>query len=418
VSEDRSTPRPYVRRFVPNPVLKAARAARRWKARGPRLGSFAPRSALEVPSHMVRRALVPAIDVHTHLGRWLSDRGGWMQDDVHEVLDLMDSCNVAAMVNLDGRWGRELEENLDRYDRAFPGRFFTFCHLDWRLLEDRRGTGLLVESLKRSVASGARGLKVWKDLGMQVTIGGRLVLPDDPMLCPVWDAAGELQVPVLIHVADPVAFFDPVDCHNERLEELLLHPRNSRRRGGRGEFDVLIDAFEHMVASHPRTTIIGAHVGCYPENLARVSQMLDRYPNFYVDTAGRAAELGRQPRRAGAMITKHADRVLFGTDVFPLRASAYHRYYRLFETADEAFPYSDDAVPSQGRWSIYGLDLPAPVLEKMYRTNACAVLGLSSRSARAPEGPADQGPKLPARSLPTPCHAAHDGHTSFHASHP
>jgi len=349
---------------------------RRRRARGPRLGSFAPRSMLELPTHSVLRASVPAIDFHTHLGRWMSSTGGWMEDDVSRLLDLMDSCNVAALVNLDGRWGRELEENMDRYDRAHPDRFFTFCHLDWRLLEQPNAPELLIESLHRSVAAGARGLKVWKDLGMQVQVRGRPILPDDPMLSPVWEAAGALEIPVLIHVADPSAFFQPVDCENERLEELLRHPRSSRQRGGFGEFNRLIGSLEHVLAEHPGTIVIGAHVGCYPENLTYVSHMLDRYPNFFIDTASRAAELGRQPRAARALISRHADRVLFGTDVFPLRASSYHTYFRLFETDDEAFPYSDHPVPDQGRWSIYGLDLPASVQEKMYWVNACRLLGL------------------------------------------
>ena len=81
------------------------------------------------------RPCVPAIDAHNHLGRWLSDwvrdDGGWVVEDVGALLALMDETGVEAIVNLDGRWGAELEANLDRYDRAHPGRFFTFCHVDW-----------------------------------------------------------------------------------------------------------------------------------------------------------------------------------------------------------------------------------------------------------------------------------------------
>ena len=135
-------------------------------------------------------------------------------------------------MNLDGRWGVELEENLDRYDRAYPGRFFSFCHLDWRLLDEPDGAARLVESLRRSVDAGARGLKVWKDLGLTVTARDRRILPDDPLLAPVWTAAAELRIPVLVHVADPVAFFHPVDRHNERLEELLRDSKELEKPRG------------------------------------------------------------------------------------------------------------------------------------------------------------------------------------------
>jgi hypothetical protein len=103
------------------------------------LHEFRPRPALRVPETHVPRARVPAIDAHNHLGRWLSDwvrdDGGWVVEDVGALLALMDEAGVEAIVNLDGRWDAELEANLDRYDRAHPGRFFTFCHVDWSDLD-------------------------------------------------------------------------------------------------------------------------------------------------------------------------------------------------------------------------------------------------------------------------------------------
>jgi predicted TIM-barrel fold metal-dependent hydrolase len=393
--EDNAGEGPHVRRFVRGPVLAAGRSIRRWHARHPRLSSYAPTSTLELPVHVPVGACVPAIDFHTHLGRWLTETGGWMEQDVNRLIELMDSCNVAAAVNLDGRWGRELEENLERYDHAYPGRFLTFCHLDWRLLDKPGGPDRLVQSLEESVRFGARGLKVWKDLGLEVKANGRRILPDDQLLEPVWEAAGALGIPVLIHVADPVAFFLRADHRNERLEELLRYPR-LRQRGGLAEFHRLIDSLEHVIASHPQTTVVAAH-GCYTENLSHVSRLLDTYDNFFIDIAWRAHELGRQPRAAQALITRHPDRVLFGTDGFPLRASIYRTFFRLLETADEAFPYSDEPTPGQGRWPIYGLDLPSSVLEKVYRENACRLLLPPRLPDRRPAGPAEMARSIASR---------------------
>jgi predicted TIM-barrel fold metal-dependent hydrolase len=332
-------------------------------------------STLEAPVNAPSAACVPAINFHTHLGRWLTQKAAWMEPDLGRLLDLMGSHNISALVNLDGRWGRELEDNLDRYDRAYPGRFYTFCHVDWRLLEKPRGPELLAESLGRSVAAGARGLKVWKDLGMQVTVRGRTILPDDDMLGPLWEAAGELGVPVLIHVGDPVAFFQPVDRQNERLEELLRHPGGSRAHTGPDELRGLLSSVEHLVASHPKTTVVAAH-GFHPEDLAHVSAMMDRYENFFIDIAWAHLQLGRQPRAARDLITKHPGRVLFGTDVFPLRTGIFPIYFRFLETVDESFSYTDEPVPGSGRWPIYGLGLDHATLEQVYRANACKLLGL------------------------------------------
>ena len=134
----------------------------------------------------------------------------------------------------------------------------------------------------------------YPDLGLHLRDDdGELVLPDDQRLAPAWAAAGELRLPIFIHTADPVAFFDPVDARNERLEQLLSRPDWSFSDPRFPSFERLIDSLEGLVAAHPHTTFVGVHVGCYAENLAWVGRMLDTYPNFHVDTAARIAELGQ-----------------------------------------------------------------------------------------------------------------------------
>ena len=360
------------------------------------LGDWLPRSRLVLPQTDVPLPLVPAIDAHNHLGRWLGlwddwlgldpadlVRGAerpWAVADVGELIATLDEAGIEAIVNLDGLWGDELERNLDRYDRAHPGRFLTFCHVDLRAIE-RPGfdAGVLVESLRRSRDAGARGLKVWKDVGLGIVDeSGALVLPDDERLAPVYAAAGELDLPVLIHTADPVAFFDPVDGRNERLEELLEKPDWAYFGRGFPSFDRLMASLEGLIAAHPGTTFIVPHVGCFPEDLSWVDRMLTSYPNMVIDVSQRMAELGRQPRAAARLIVKHAERVLFGTDSFPPPAALYRRWYRFLESDDEYFAYSpNDGAPPQGRWAISALQLPADVLTAVYRTNAQRVLRLA-----------------------------------------
>jgi predicted TIM-barrel fold metal-dependent hydrolase len=339
------------------------------------LRDYQPRSCLEVPAHTVERPRFPVIDAHNHLGRWLSPDGDWTVKDVPALLALMDECRVVGMVNLDGRWGDELEANLDRYDRAYPGRFATFCHVDWTEATSPGFTDRLVASLRQSVAAGAKGLKVWKDLGLHFTDpDGKLLMPDDPRLAPLWDAAGELGLPILIHTADPVAFFQPIDRFNERLEELIRHPEWSFCEPRFPTFHRLIDALEAIVAAHPATTFIGAHVGCYSENLQWVSRMCATYPNFNVDISARINELGRQPRAAHELMTRHPDRVLFGTDIFPPVVDWYRLYFRFLETADEYFPYGPPDAGRRGWWQMSAVALPDDALSLIYRDNARRLL--------------------------------------------
>jgi predicted TIM-barrel fold metal-dependent hydrolase len=335
------------------------------------LRAYRPRTSARLPRHLVPRARFPVVDAHNHLGRWLTPDGGWAVRDVGALLADMDSANVGAIVNLDGRWGDELRANIDRYDRAHPSRFATFCHLDLTGCSERGWPDRVERELRTSADAGACGVKVWKDLGLGIRDEhGAPLFPDDERLSGQWDVAGELGLPIVIHVADPVAFFEPVDARNERLEELLAHPEWSFAGPEYPRFERLIGALEAVVAAHPATTFIGAHVGCFAEDLAWVGRMLTAYPNFHVDIAARIAELGRQPRAARRLCMDHPDRVLFGIDLFPPDPVDYAIHFRFLETDDECFDYAKDDVPPEGRWTISGLDLPDDVLRAVYGENA------------------------------------------------
>jgi predicted TIM-barrel fold metal-dependent hydrolase len=237
------------------------------------------------------------------------------------------------------------------------------------------------ERLRDSVARGARGLKVWKLLGLRARDPvGRLVTVDDDRLDPLWRAAGELGLPVLIHIADPIAFFGPLDDTNERAEELALHPDwhfwpplTAPEGAGYPGFDELLDAFDRLLSRHPRVTFIGAHVGCASEDLGLVSGMLARHPNLYVDIAARLGELGRQPNTARRFFLDWSERIVFGTDT-AVDVPSCRLYYRFLETLDDSFDYSPEPVPPQGRWRISGLGLPDDVLRRVYIENAQRIL--------------------------------------------
>ncbi len=334
------------------------------------LRRYRPRSQLRRSEHLIVTAAGPVVDAHNHLGRWLSAAGEWVVGDVGRLIDRLDEAGVEAVVNLDGRFGAELDANLDRYDRAHPGRFATFCHLDWRECAVAGWPARLARGLAASAQAGAAGLKIWKDLGLRVRDEhGHLVLPGDDRLTPVWQAAARHDLPVLIHTGDPAAFFEPIDETNERLEELLAHPDWSFAGQEFPRHDTLLDSLEQLVAAQPEVTFIAAHLG-FPEDLGWVDRMLTMHPNLHVDVGARLAELGRQPRRTHALLRRHPQRVLFGTDVFPPDVDEYRRWFRFLETADESFPYSADEPPTQGRWTISGAQLPAEILADVYAGNA------------------------------------------------
>ena len=319
----------------------------------------------------------PVIDAHNHLGTDFG--GGWDRRPVAELVDQLDQARVTTYVDLDGGWGEDiLDARLKKFKQAAPERFVFFGGPGWNHWPDD-GHAFGERAAKRfaqQVMRGAQGLKIWKDFGLQVRDEkGVIVSVDDERLDPLWQTTSELGLPVIIHVADPVAFFDPLDRHNERWDELHAHPDWHFPSPPFPSFNTIIEAFARLVEKFPKLRFVGAHVGCYAENLEWVAALLERCPNFHVDISARISELGRQPFAARRFLEKYQDRVLFGIDCGP-QLEAYHTYYRFLETDDEYFDYSWDGVQTQGRWKIYGLNLPKPVLEKIYRANAVRILSI------------------------------------------
>jgi predicted TIM-barrel fold metal-dependent hydrolase len=329
------------------------------------LKDFDPQPALHAAVHEVHRAKFPVIDVHTHTNDavGIGDRV-----DPKEMVARMDRLNIKTIVILTGMWGDKLQDIIDTMVKPYPGRFVVFTQFDWSKINAPNFGELMVRQIDDSVARGARGLKVLKELGLGVRdSSGKLITIDDPRLDPAWEECGRLGIPVFIHVADPEAFFHPIDARNERYEELHEHPDWSFYGPQFPSLQDLMAQRDRMFAKHPHTTFVALHFGSWPENLDFVDQTLQKFPNVMIETGAREGELGRQPRRTRELFLKYPDRIMFGTDE-GAGAAMYENYFRWLETEDEYFPYAQ--YPAQGRWMIYGLGLPDDVLEKVYHRNA------------------------------------------------
>lgn len=325
------------------------------------LSEFQPESMLVTEEHHIEKARFPVIDYHNHLDAL----------DPLEVLRIMDACGIEKVVNITMKTGEEALRMIDKF-HSVSNRFTTIGWMDWSDVTHPEFVQRTLIRLEKLVERGAQGIKFWKDLGLSVRdADGELLCIDDERLVPIFDKAAELGIPVMFHTADPDAFFLPIDAHNERYEELAAHP-DWGFHGSRYTKSELLDQRDRVIARHPKTTFVAAHVAESGENLARVKKLLEMHPNLYIDISARVSELGRQPYASRVLFLQFADRILFGSDLLP-EESMYRLYFRFLETADEYFEYPSHAS-RQGRWNIYGLHLPKDVLLKVYRENALRLL--------------------------------------------
>ena len=222
-----------------------------------RLLDYHPRPMLTVKQTAVEKARFPVIDTHNHLKR-IVDADTTLSD----MLKIMDDCNVAIVVDLDGYPGGVFERSLKKFKASNPDRFIVYTRLDWKNVNDSDFGKQMAEKIERDVEKGAQALKIRKELALQIKLADGTYLPvDSPKLDPVWDKCGSLGIPVTIHVGDPLAFFTPLDKDNERLEEVIDHPDWMFNRPELYKVEDILEQRSRMIAKHPKTKFIAAHVG-------------------------------------------------------------------------------------------------------------------------------------------------------------
>jgi predicted TIM-barrel fold metal-dependent hydrolase len=247
------------------------------------LENFRPQSLLKVPHTVLKGAKFPAIDIHSHLKVRLKHS----PEQLDAFVQVMDRQGIALCVSLDGGLGENIDEHAN-YLKKYPDRFAMFANLDWQ------GTGKaddpkswdcnrpdfarrMAIALRDAQDRGCIGLKIFKGFGLEYkNADGSLLKIDDPRFDPIWQACAELKFPVIIHVADPAAFFLPIDEKNERWEELHRRPEWSFYGPQFPKREELLAAFHRVVERHPQTTFIGAHLDGNAEELPAVAAALER----------------------------------------------------------------------------------------------------------------------------------------------
>ena len=348
------------------------------------LQQYEPKSMLHTRETRVARAKFPVMDFHTHIT--YSDTMGGDDSKItfnataEELLAVMDRKNIRIMVDSTGGYGRGLEKTLAALPKKHPDRFIVFTEPWWARTPEPGYPKFQADEIERAHKAGARGIKVLKTLGLYLrekVTTGRLIRVDDPRFDPMWETAGHLGMPIGIHVSDPEAFFLPIDRFNERYEELNAHPDWSFHGKDFPTNREIQEARVRVMKKHPKTVFVCHHVAD-SEDLALVSEWMEQCPNMWVELGARIGELGRQPRASRRFFERFQDRIVFGTDATPKGIEypqqyfcdeLYEIYYRFLETADEYFDYAPAKIPPQGRWKIYGIQLPEPILHKVYCQN-------------------------------------------------
>jgi len=323
------------------------------------LNDFRPNAIYKVPQTEVRQARFPAIDVHSH------PYAGSLED-VARWVGYMDSLNIERTVILTFAVYDDLDSLMQVYG-AYPDRFEIWCGIDVSDYDSPDYTERAVAELERCHEMGGLGIGEVSDKGWGLRSGRTDdVGPhfDDPVLQPVWQRAGELGLPINIHVADPIWMYEPMDHTNDGL--MTAYRWRLDDRDDIKSHSEMMQVLENAVRDNPGTTFIACHFANLTYDLDQLGRMLDTYPNLYADISARYSEFANIPRFMARFFEKYQDRLLYGTDL-GFNPGMYRTTFRILESEDEHF-YDHSVFPRH--WSLNGLGLSDDILEKVYRTNA------------------------------------------------
>jgi predicted TIM-barrel fold metal-dependent hydrolase len=327
------------------------------------LKDYAPRSSVVTTETFVPKAKYPVIDSHVHV---LARTPG----EVSEWVRTMDDVGMEKSIVLTGATGEAFDDLVELFPKAYPERFLLYCGIDRSGIDSPDYPERIIEELVRCYKNGARGVGELSDKGWGFTGDNGLprdkrLHPDDPRLDEFWEKCAELKMPVSLHVADHPSCWTPLDIFQERSPDYQHFNQYGKDVPS---YEELIAKRNKALEKHPKTIFIACHFGNQGNDLEKLSQAMDKYPNLCLDTSARDYEIGRTPRSSARFLTKYKERILFGTDQ-SREKSMYQIHWRLLETADEY-------IVGRVGWRYYGLDLPADTLEALYRSTARKIFNI------------------------------------------
>ncbi|MFC2089566.1 amidohydrolase family protein [Bacteroidota bacterium] len=322
------------------------------------LKNYKPKSIYNLPETKVEQAMYPVIDMHAHVY-------AETKEEVAKWVKTMDDKGIQKVIVLSQAYGSRFDSIVDLYSE-YPERFSLWCGFDYSGYNDPGFPEDAIRELKRCAENGAKGVGELGDKGKGLFYckpEAYGMHPDDPRMDKLWAACAELNLPVSLHVADPKWMYETMDSTNDGMMNALKWRLDNQE--GIKSLEEMVEILGNTLKRNPGTTFIACHFANCSFDFSLVEELLDSYPNLYLDISARFAETCAIPRRSKSFYTSYQDRIVYGTDM-GRDVNMYEMTFRLLETNDEHIylPYNTY------HWPLHALNLEDNILKKIYRENA------------------------------------------------
>ena len=333
--------------------------------------SYEAKTALPPPADLASFSALSPVDVHVHLYKDDPAFGTFLKRLNLRVLDIL-------VIDDRDPYGKGLEpqrSDVLKVVHTTAGRALFCTTFSPYEFEDPGFVQRTIRQLDADFSHGAIAVKIYKVMGMEMkSKAGKYVMPDDPAFKPIYQFIAAHHRTVVAHIAEPDSCWEPPNPASPDYAYYQQHPEEYAYAHPEWPSKAtILAARDHLLAENPKLRVVGAHLGSMETDVDEIAKRFDRYPNFAVDTAARVEYLMMQPRdKVRAFLIKYQDRVLYGTDLVVMpkddteKALAewndtYARDWKFFAT--------NKKVEVKGR-KFQGLELPEPVLRKLYHDNA------------------------------------------------
>jgi predicted TIM-barrel fold metal-dependent hydrolase len=327
------------------------------------LKDYKPVSIYNTPQTHVSKAAFPVIDMHSH-------QYAESEEELDQWIRNMDAAGIEKSIILTEAYGEAFDSLVIAYSK-YKDRFDLWCGFDYSGYDEPGFPENAIKELERCVKAGAKGVGELGDKGKGLFYCRPQAWgmhSDDDRMVPLFAKCAELNIPVNIHIAEPKWMYETMDRTNDGLMNAYKWRLDNQE--GIVNHEGMIEILDNTLKKNPNTVFVACHLANCSYDLSVVGDLLDKYPNFYIDISARYGEFSPTPRTTKAFFLKYQDKIVYGTDMgFDL--DMYQSTFRVLETADEHFYYKNRY---NYHWPMHGLDLPGDVLEKVYNTNAAKIL--------------------------------------------
>lgn len=251
--------------------------------------------------------------------------------------------------------------------------------------------------LDRTFKQGAIGVKIWKEVGIDIkSPDGKFILPDDPLFDPIYAFIAQQGKVLHAHLAEPIDAWLPLNKESSHYNYYSQNPQwHLYNRPEYPSHAALMAARDRIMEKHPKLTVLGAHLGSLEHDLEGIAARFDKYPNFYIECSARTANLTRHPsEKVRAFFLKYQDRILYGVDAnwkpyIATRPSSDQQRQGHLNRLELQYKADYDYYAGQGEVTyrnrkVQALNLPRSVLEKFYHQNAQRIYKLDTAWAAKP----------------------------------